>query len=133
MPVQYRDWISAEDLKREPDTLFVFGDNFLGRGYGGQARVMRGKPNAVGIPTKKAPGWKTQDFLAEADRYEWLRRARPQFDRLHAHLDKGGTVVIPRAGIGTGLAQLEERAPAIWVLLDYEMKRLAEHAVDAPV
>lgn len=40
---------------------------------------MRGEPNAVGIPTKRAPSHSSRDFLLN-----------------------GGVVVLPRDGIGTG-------------------------------
>ncbi|KKL05458.1 hypothetical protein LCGC14_2605850, partial [marine sediment metagenome] len=53
--IEYRDHITRQMLRDEPDTLFVFGDNMQRRGLGGQAFAMRGEPNAVGIPTKIFP------------------------------------------------------------------------------
>ena len=41
-------------LRSMPEKIFVFGDNLLQRGTKGQAAI-RGEPNAVGVPTKRAP------------------------------------------------------------------------------
>ncbi len=41
-------------IRAHPDWLFVFGDNMMRRGFGGQAAEARGEPNAIGIATKRA-------------------------------------------------------------------------------
>ena len=56
---------TREDLKANPTALFVFGDNYLGVGYGGQAFSARGEPNAVGVITKYSPSQYLTDELAE--------------------------------------------------------------------
>lgn len=109
-------------LQSEPDTLFVFGDNMLRKGLGGQAAAMRGEPNAVGIPTKIAPSNRPAAFFSNDD----FEDAKPEidkgFDHLAAHLKSEGHVVWPADGIGTGLADLQNKAPLIW---DYiETRRL---------
>ena len=38
--------------------------------------------------------------------------------RLSDHIETGGKIIWPEDGIGTGLAQLPERAPRIWKLLE---------------
>ena len=48
-------------------TVFVFGDNMERCGFGGQAAAMRGEPNAVGVPTKWAPGSAPADFFCDDD------------------------------------------------------------------
>lgn len=97
-------------LRRNPNTLFVFGDNVARVGYGGQAAEARGEPNSVGIVTKLSPS----KFFSDAD----FDIARPlvvkAFNRLGMHLQAGLNVVWPKDGVGTGLAQLPERAPEIW-------------------
>ena len=55
MPILFRHMIYRKQLKDNPNILYVFGDNMVRQGYGGQAREMRGEPNAVGIPTKWRP------------------------------------------------------------------------------
>ncbi len=118
MSYSERKHITREMMRAEPDTLFVFGDNMKERGLGGQAAEMRGEPNAVGIPTKWSPSMYAKAFFSNGDlpAVEALIRAR--FQRLSNHLKFGGDVVWPADGIGTGLAELPKRAPAIWQLIE---------------
>ena len=51
----FQKMIYREDLIRNPDTIYLFGDNDKRKGLGGQAKEMRGESNAIGIRTKKAP------------------------------------------------------------------------------
>lgn len=113
--IEYRKRITRQMLRDEPNTLFVFGDNLVRRGFGGQAREMRGEPNAVGIPTKARPSMETSAFLHDRDLEKWLSVCRAEFNRLLSH---DGPIVWPADGIGTGLAQLRDRAPAIWAELE---------------
>ena len=53
MPVIFMSSITREFVRNHPDFIFVFGDNLAKKGLGGQAREMRGEPNAVGIATKR--------------------------------------------------------------------------------
>lgn len=113
LPIEYRTWISRRDARENLDVLFVFGDNFAESGLGGQAKELRGEPNAVGIPTKRYPDFREASYLADADLEEWQAKAAPAFGRLNDHIQAGGLVVWPMSGIGTGLAELPKRAPAI--------------------
>lgn len=110
---KYQKFITRQDLKDNPDTLYVFGDNLERVGLGGQAAEMRGEPNAVGIPTKRSPGMEEEDFFDNS--VECFREflAASFFDIvLLANWD--GDVVWPEDGIGTGLAELKTRSPRIW-------------------
>lgn len=42
-------YIKRQDLKSNPNTQYLFGDNLKRSGFGGQAKEMRGEPNAIGI------------------------------------------------------------------------------------
>jgi hypothetical protein len=121
MPLKYQQWITRDDLRANPETLYVFGDNLANVGYGGQAKEMRGEPNAVGIPTKASPVKFLQDgaHLKEVA-VHWQR----VFNKLDMHLLHGGTVVLPTDGIGTGLADLAKQAPICWALLQAKFKYL---------
>ena len=61
--ITFQERITRADLRANPDTLYVFGDNMRRRGMGGQAAEMRGEPNAVGIPTKWRPSRTEWDFF----------------------------------------------------------------------
>jgi len=113
-----RPFIRRADLRAEPDTLFVFGDNLARRGFGGQAKEMRGEPNAVGIPTKIRPETDLHAYFTDRHFDAALPVFRCEFDRLARHLRAHGAIVLPEDGIGTGRAQLRQRAPMIADYLD---------------
>lgn len=117
-------------LRAEPEKLFVFGDNLLERGFGGQAKEMRGEPNAVGLPTKRSPSMCESAFFASHPR-DYLKvqiHARAAQNRLWEHVVNGGVVVWPNSGIGTGLAQLETRAPRIFAFYSRFLELLQDVA-----
>lgn len=126
------DRVMRQTLQRCPQHLFVFGDNGQQRGLGGQAREMRGEPNAVGIPTKHAPSMRPSAFFTDGDLPAAQVPIDAAFARLAAHLEAGGTVVWPAAGVGTGLAQLAERAPAIRAYIDEKFEELRRIAARRP-
>lgn len=96
----YQWRIYRTDLQLNPGVTYVFGDNMARYGLGGQAKEMRGEPNALGIATLWRPGvpFEPTDFLVAMT--EWRRGAGLLRDRLEA----GETVVFPAEGIGTGFA-----------------------------
>jgi hypothetical protein len=125
MPIQMQKWITRQDLRNNPDTLYVFGDNLARNGFGGQAKVMRGEPNAVGIPTKISPYIYARDDTLPY----FAREMGAEFFKLQTHLWAGqGKIVWPEDGIGTGLAELESRAPKVWRLLQDLQEELFEFA-----
>lgn len=116
MPLHYQKFIRRSDLRANPHAWYVFGDNLACQGMGGQAREMRGEPNAFGIPTKRSPA----EYLSDspADYVETVSAWTPEFTYLTQFLLAGGTVVWPADGIGTGLADLQNRAPRLWQRLE---------------
>ena len=113
MPVEHRKYITREMLRAERDKLFVFGDNLARAGLGGQAREMRFEPNAVGLPTKHYPKMTDDSFFRDQDIRLVVRAVRRDWQRLLQHVIDGGTVVWPEDGIGSGRAELAQRAPEI--------------------
>jgi hypothetical protein len=105
-------------LRKYPKILFVFGDNMLEQGMGGQAKEMRGEPNAVGIPTKFLPSYEDKAFFSDDDLYRVKYRIDDRVLKLFCHASDDGQIVWPKAGIGTGLADLRNKAPAIWDLIE---------------
>ena len=55
MKLFVQKWIARADLKQNQDRIYLFGDNVERVGHGGQAKEMRGEPNAIGIATKLKP------------------------------------------------------------------------------
>jgi hypothetical protein len=123
MPLIYQEWITRQDLRANPESIYVFGDNREGEGFGGQAREMRGELNAFGIATKESPSEYLDDSNYCDVGTEWLQ----DFSLLREYLDQNRTVVWPQAGIGTGLAMLEQKAPRLASLLRHLSLDLGGH------
>ncbi|MGG5810885.1 hypothetical protein [Falsiroseomonas sp. CW058] len=119
------DRISPALCRAHPDSIFLFGDNLEGRGMKGQAAI-RGQPNAVGIPTKRRPAMTPDSFFSDRDLPEVEAACRGAFVRCYNAPHLGWDVWIPADGLGTGLAQLPERAPAILAYINGWIARLEE-------
>lgn len=120
--------INRAMVQSDRDTLFVFGDNMQGRGLGGQAAAMRGEPNTIGVPTKWAPERKSAAYFSDDDRLNrdvW-HAISDAFDMIRKGLDAGRNVVIPAAGLGTGLAELPTRAPKLHAMIETAIASLHE-------
>ena len=113
MKVYRQKWIERDDLRNNPDAVFLFGDNVRRTGMGGQAAAMRGEPNALGIATKWAPDNRETSFFSDDD----LDRIYPiitgDFIQAFAARTRGRLIIIPADGLGTGLSQLPKRAPTV--------------------
>lgn len=130
MPLLFQHRIYRDDLCRNRDVLYVFGDNLIRKGMGGQAGHMRGEVNAIGVATKRTPGMHDTDFFAddsisiEAQSRSIDADMRPLFE----HVKKGGIVIWPSEGIGTGLSELPTRAPVTMAYIEQKMVALARVA-----
>ena len=117
MPMIFQGVITRDDLRRNPSVTYLFGDNELRAGYGGQAKEMRGEPNAVGIRTKLAPNMKPDSFWIEGEGWRrhspdyFISMVENDFAPIREQLGRGKIVIIPSAGLGTGFAKLEQGAP----------------------
>ena len=118
-------FITRKYVRANPAKIFLFGDNLLGRGYGGQAAAMRGEPNAIGIPTKKMPTHHTDAFFTDAEFEQNKAAIDSAFGQL-AGLGAGTEIVIPSAGLGTGLAKLPDLAPRTFEYLERRLAQLEE-------
>lgn len=110
MNIEIIDWVDVVMCKEFPDKVFVFGDNLIEKGKGGQA-IIRGEANAFGIPTKRLPSMKEGSFFSdkEDERQDVLSALRELY-----RLGKTKTLVMPKDGIGTGRAMMRERSPLLW-------------------
>lgn len=94
-------FITKEDLDKNPNWIFVFGDNEDRRGYGGAA-ILRDHPQAYGFITKKHPDnrdssfYTPKEYINNVFHTECLKLMR----LIEAHPAK--TFVISK--IGSGLA-----------------------------
>lgn len=130
MKIIYQKTIKREDLYRNRGALYLFGDNLQGWGMGGQAAEMRGEINSLGIPTKRTPSMATQAFFTDED----FDQVKAIYDRIFKeeirHKDSKcnregfDVLVVPADGLGTGLAQLPQRAPKIYAYLLSKLNEL---------
>lgn len=80
---------------------------------GGQAKEMRGEPNAIGIPTKKLPTMNGDAFFTDNE----LELNKSYILHAFSKIPKNRVVVIPTSGLGTGFAELDKRAPKTYAFL----------------
>lgn len=118
--IWYKGDITREFVQANPDYIFLFGDNTIRQGYGGQAKEMRGEPNAIGIVTKRFPSMEFGSLFTDDDFEEAKRYIDMDFARIP---DSCKTIVIPYAGLGTGRALLNKYAPKIY---DYILKKIEQ-------
>lgn len=118
--IEIREYITREMVRADKDKIFLFGDNLAERGFGGQAKEMRGEENAVGIPTKKAPSNSPNSFFTDKE----FAANKQAIDKAFGKIPPDKTVVIPKAGLGTGLAKMQEKSPDTFAYLNEKLAEL---------
>ena len=118
--IEYWSYISREDLQSNPDKIFLFGDNLTRKGYGGQAKEMRDEPNAIGIPTKKLPTNGPNAFFSDKE----LEINKHHLNKAFEKIPRDKTIIMSSSGLGTGLAQLDVKAPKTYAYLLECIKKL---------
>jgi len=119
MGIILKKFITKNDVRNYPEKVFVFGDNMERSGLGGQAAAMRFEPNVIGIPTKWRPSNTEdaffQDYDFESIKYKLISaRIEAAFREIDFLLLDNIDVVLPKDGVGTGLADLPNRAPLLF-------------------
>lgn len=119
------EYYTPELCKANPNKLWVFGDNLLKTGKGGQA-IIRDEPNALGIPTKVYPSQVPDSFFSDDPvTLNYLKHFYDEvFDELVEYSDYSSTIVFPAQGLGTGLSEMPERAPLLLAFLDGKISEL---------
>lgn len=114
------DWYSLRQCEKNPQTLYVFGDNTEETGSGGQAQI-RYASNSIGIPTKRKPSMSEDSFFD--DSIVQFLKVEQAISNILAELLKGAytTIVFPADGLGSGLSKMPEKSP---ILFDYIQDRL---------
>lgn len=118
----YPGFWTRNDVKYRDDCLFIFGDNDIEQGAGGQA-IIRGMSNAFGIPTKKYPNNNNNSYYTDNEYDENIKKIDNAISKIISESKKYKYIVLPENGLGTGLAQLPIKAPKTF---KYLQKRLNE-------
>jgi hypothetical protein len=102
--------ISVDLLRVNPGRVYVFEDTLDRSSSLGQAMV-RGEPNACGIPVRKSPGLTCKAVFSDQDHeFEAVTEALRQLYRKGCNR----TVVFPHVGIGHGPYGLVKHSPKLY-------------------
>jgi hypothetical protein len=114
----FKRWWTVNDARTRLNCLFVFGDNDVMLGKGGQA-IIRDEPNAIGIPTKKYPNNNSDSFYTDDEYKKNIFKINNAINKIKIKLAtrKYEILVFPSDGLGTGLAQLNINAPKTYKYL----------------
>lgn len=97
--------------------LYLFGDNSIRIGTGGQATI-RGTENSKGIRTKVFPSMSKESFFSDEKFEEQFKMIEEDLNEaLEICITHNLVLVFPAAGLGTGLSRLPECAPNIFKAL----------------
>ena len=124
--IVYSGFWSVETTLHYHDYIFIFGDNDIKKGKKGQA-VIRDQPNAFGIPTKKLPNLSDAAFYTDAEYAHNKLQIDAAIINIKLNLPNYSGIIYPENGIGTGLAQLDKRAPRTFKYLTDAIRELFEY------
>mgnify|MGYP001591610367 CR=1 FL=1 len=110
--------LSVERVRENPKSAYLFADSLSGKGKRGQA-VIRDEPNAFGIPVKKTYSGRLMHF-SDDDFVTNKEAIDAAFDAIPDDMD----VVVPSAGLGSGAAKLEEKAPKTFAYIESKIEEL---------
>jgi hypothetical protein len=113
--------------RQTPNRLYVFGDNDVKRGTGGQAQI-RGEPNAIGVPTKKDIKGAATDYYTDAEYDANVIKIENALQVVEQKLYHGKytLLILPTDGLGTGLADLKRKAPRTFAYLQARITSLSD-------
>lgn len=119
-------FITRDKLKANPHVLYIFGDNMLRRGLGGQAKEMRGEPNAIGVVTKREPNNKPTSFIYDTDKdIDFVKSCiDSDIERVKLLLKTRGYKALVIPVIGVGKARLPQNAPELFKYLQTKLGEL---------
>lgn len=106
----FKGYWSVSDCDNMPKALFVFGDNDIKKGCGGQA-IIRYCDNAFGIPTKKYPNHRISSYYADVDYDDNIKKIIFAIENLIKKTADYDLIMFPENGFGTGLSKMQLYAP----------------------
>jgi hypothetical protein len=121
----FKGFWKVEDVRKNPNWLFVFGDNDIGVGIGGQA-IIRNQVNVCGIPTKKSPSNHPSAFYTDNELEQNKQKISRAISKLVVLSRNYEYIILPEDGLGTGLADLPRKAPLTYQFLISQMKMLCD-------
>jgi hypothetical protein len=116
--------INRTQVQNNKNVLFVFGDNNVRKGLGGQAKEMRGEPNSFGISTKKLPARSEGSYMTDTELEQNKKVMTEDVNKIINAWNTGNYIRVIVPQIGVGLAELPTRAPQTYLHLQSELQRL---------
>lgn len=111
--VTQKEWFSVQQCLDHPENLYVFGDNIMRVGNGGQA-VIRGCENSYGIATKRTPSMHESAFFSDTNHeYQCVFSDLLRLEEIYTS-GKYEYIIFPSDGLGTGLARMPEKSPILY-------------------
>ena len=114
--IETQKFYTVDDCKNNPKKLYIFGDNLIHEGCGGQA-IIRHCENSFGIPTKRLPNMNEEAFFS--DQPDEIQQTLAHLIALVTVFETGyfDTLIFPLDGVGTGRAKLKEKSPIIYNMI----------------
>ncbi len=112
---------TCSDVEANSNYLFVYGDNDIQKGRGGQA-IIRDLPNTIGLPTKKLPNNLPESFYTDLELEKNKKKIDVAIQRILLQAEFYDGIMLPRDGFGTGLAKLNILAPKTFEYLNEQIK-----------
>lgn len=106
----YSGYWTVNTCINDPKSLYIFGDNDIKKGLGGQA-IIRNCKNSIGIPTKKLPNNNSNSFYTDKEYENNCNKIIKAVDKIIIKAKNYDELTFPEDGFGTGLAKLPEKAP----------------------
>lgn len=124
MKINLTDELFSPKLCDEnPSSLFIYGDNLEKHGNAGQACI-RHCHNSHGIPTKRKPATDADAYYSDNDLESNEAAILTEINSIWSYARANyRAIIFPKAGIGTGLAKLKEKAPLTWDFLCAALKK----------
>lgn len=108
------EWYTVEKCKENENSLYVYGDNAMRYGKGGQA-VIRDESNSIGLATKFSP----IKYFDDDDYFTNIKIINNDIFRIREMYVNNmyDSVVFPNQGLGTGLSNMQQECPRTFLYL----------------
>lgn len=118
-----KEYFTVNECIKNPKSLYIFGDNAVNYGKGGQA-IIRDCPNAFGIPTKMFPTMTIEAFFMDTpESFKYVLTKVEELNDIFKS-NKYDYIVFPIDGLGTGLARMPYYAPKLFKQLCDDLYKL---------
>lgn len=119
----FKGYWTPEIVQKNKQYMFIYGDNDKHFGKKGQA-IIRNEINAFGIPTKKYPSFNLNSYYTDDEFERNKLNINEAIDNIKTHLFLYEGIILPEDGLGTGLADLPNKAPRTYLYLQEQIKSL---------